>query len=421
MDKLIIEGPTRLSGEVSIEGSKNAALPIMAACILTNDKSLIKSVPELSDVFTMCKILRALGVKTNFSNGNLEIDPAGYKGNTAAYSYVSTMRASICILGALLAKQKYAKVSLPGGCIIGPRPINIHIKGLRALGADIIIEHGYVIAKTKGLKGNSMYLGGPFGSSVLATANVMMAATLAKGKTVIEYAACEPEIVDLADFLVKMGAKIKGHRTHTIEIEGVQSLHGATHNIIPDRIEAGTYMIASCAAKGDITIKGAEMEHLRALADKLSEAGASITEKANGDIRVRALRRLKTIDITTLSYPGFPTDLQAQAMALMSISKGIAIITEKIYSERFIHVGELNRMGAQIILEGESAIIHGVKFLSGAEVMASDLRASAALVIGGIVAKGKTTISRIYHLDRGYKDMAKKLSMLGAKIERVKG
>ena len=277
-----------------------------------------------------------------------------------------------------------------------------------------------MIAKTKGLKGNSIYLGGSFGSSVLATANVMMAATLAKGKTIIEYAACEPEIVDLADFLIKMGAKINGHRTHKIEIEGVKCLHGATHNIIPDRIEAGTYMIASCATKGDITIRGAEIEHLRALIDKLSEAGATITMKSNGDIRVRALRRLKTIDVTTLSYPGFPTDLQAQMMALMSISKGIAIITEKIYPERFIHVGELNRMGANITLEGESAIIHGVNSLSGAEVMASDLRASAALVIGGMVAKGKTTISRIYHLDRGYKNMEKKLSMLGARIERAK-
>jgi UDP-N-acetylglucosamine 1-carboxyvinyltransferase len=421
MDKLIIEGPTRLSGEVIIEGSKNAALPIIAASILSDEKSVIKGVPELSDVFTMCKILRALGVKTNFSNRVLEIDPSGYKGNTAAYSYVSTMRASICVLGPLLAKQRYAKVSLPGGCVIGPRPINIHIKGLKALGADITIEHGYVIARTKGLKGSSIYLGGPFGSSVLATANVMMAAVLAKGKTIIEYAACEPEIVDLADFLIKMGANIKGHRTHTIQIEGVKSLHGAVHNVIPDRIEAGTYMIAAAATKGDIIIKSANIEHLRALVDKLTEAGVNITVKHSGDIRVRALRRLNTIDVTTLSYPGFPTDLQAQVMALMSISKGIAIITEKIYPERFIHVGELNRMGAQIILEGESAIIHGAKSLSGAEVMASDLRASAALVIGGMISKGKTTISRIYHLDRGYKDMEKKLSMLGAKIERVKG
>ncbi|MDD5504965.1 MAG: UDP-N-acetylglucosamine 1-carboxyvinyltransferase [Candidatus Omnitrophica bacterium] len=420
MDKLIIEGPTRLSGEVRVDGSKNAALPIMAACILSNEKSLIKGVPQLSDVFTMCKILRALGVKTNFCDGVLEIDPAGYKGNTAAYSYVSTMRASICILGALLAKQKYAKVSLPGGCVIGPRPINIHIKGLRALGADITIEHGYVIAQTKGLRGSPVYLGGSFGSSVLATANVMMAATLAKGRTIIEYAACEPEIVDLANFLIKMGARIKGHNTHTIEIEGVKCLRGAEHTVIPDRIEAGTYMIASCASRGDIIIKGANIGHLRALTDKLSEAGAVINAKANGDIRVRAQRRLKTIDVTALSYPGFPTDLQAQMMALMSVSKGIAIITEKIYPERFMHVGELNRMGAHILLEGESAIIHGVKCLSGAEVMASDLRASAALVIGGLVARGKTTISRIYHLDRGYGNMEKKLSSLGAKIMRVK-
>jgi UDP-N-acetylglucosamine 1-carboxyvinyltransferase len=420
MDKLIVEGPVRLSGDVSIDGSKNAALPIMAACLLADGKSFIKGVPELSDVFTMCKILRAFGLKVRFANGDIEIDPAGYKGNTAAYSYVSTMRASICVLGPLIAKQRYAKVSLPGGCIIGPRPINIHIKGLKALGADIEIEHGYVIAKAKNLRGRSLYLGGPFGSSVLATANVMMAATLAKGKTIIEYAACEPEIVDLAEFLIKMGAKIKGHNTHTIEIEGVESLSGATHRIIPDRIEAGTYMIAACATKGDVTIKEAHIRHLNALVDKLVEAGAIINEKSNGDIRVRAGRRFKSTDITTLSYPGFPTDLQAQIMALTCVSNGISIITEKIYPERFIHVGELNRMGAHVILEGESAIIHGVKMLSGAEVMASDLRASAALVIGAMVARGKTVISRIYHLDRGYKNMEKKLMMLGAKIQRVK-
>ncbi len=420
MDKLIIEGPTRLSGDVRIDGAKNAALPIMAACLLTEGKSVIKGVPQLSDVYTMCKILRIVGAKVNFSDGTLEITPGAYTGNTADYSYVSTMRASICILGPLLVRQLYAKVSLPGGCIIGPRPINIHTKGLSALGADIKVEHGYLIAKTRGLKGNTVYLGGPFGSSVLATANVMMAATLAKGKTIIEYAACEPEIVDLAEFLIKMGAKIKGHRTHTIEIEGVKRLHGATHKIIPDRIEAATYMIAACATKGDITIKGASINHLRALIDVLIEAGAVITKKPKGAIRVRASRRLNTIGLATLPYPGFPTDLQAQMMALMAISKGIAIITEKIYPERFMHVGELNRMGAQISLEGDSAIIRGVKNLSGAEVMASDLRASAALVIGGLVAKGETTISRIYHLDRGYKDMEKKLSLLGAKIKRVK-
>ena len=420
MDKLIIEGPTRLSGDVRIDGAKNAALPIMAACLLSEGKSVIKGVPQLSDVYTMCKILRVVGAKVNFSDGTLEISPGAYTGNTAAYSYVSTMRASICILGPLLVRQLYAKVSLPGGCIIGPRPINIHTKGLSALGADIKVEHGYLIAKTRGLKGNTVYLGGTFGSSVLATANVMMAATLAKGKTTIEYAACEPEIVDLAEFLIKMGAKIKGHRTHTIEIEGVKRLRGATHKIIPDRIEAATYMIAACATKGDITVRGANINHLRALIDILTEAGAVITKKPNSAIRVRASRRLNTIGLATLPYPGFPTDLQAQLMALMAISHGIAIITEKIYPERFMHVGELNRMGAQISLEGDSAIIRGVKNLSGAEVMASDLRASAALVIGGLIAKGKTTISRIYHLDRGYKDMEKKLSLLGAKIKRVK-
>ena len=420
MDKLIIEGPTRLSGDVRIDGAKNAALPIMVACLLSEGKSVIKGVPQLSDVYTMCKILRVVGAKVNFSDGTLEISPGAYTGNTAAYSYVSTMRASICILGPLLVRQLYAKVSLPGGCIIGPRPINIHTKGLSALGADIKVEHGYLIAKTRGLKGNTIYLGGTFGSSVLATANVMMAATLAKGKTIIEYAACEPEIVDLAEFLIKMGAKIKGHRTHTIEIEGVKRLRGATHKIIPDRIEAATYMIAACATKGDITVRGANINHLRALIDILTEAGAVITKKPNSAIRVRASRRLNTIGLATLPYPGFPTDLQAQLMALMAVSNGIAIITEKIYPERFMHVGELNRMGAQISLEGDSAIIRGVKNLSGAEVMASDLRASAALVIGGLIAKGKTTISRIYHLDRGYKDMEKKLSLLGAKIKRVK-
>jgi len=420
MDKLVIEGPTRIKGEVVISGSKNASLPIMAASLLSDGKSLIKGVPALRDVTTMIKILKALGVKVASSGNNIEIDPNNYKGNVAAYECVSTMRASICVLGPLLAKHKYAKVSLPGGCVIGPRPINIHLKGLRALGAEIEVEHGYLIAKTKGLKGATIYLGGPFGSSVLATANVMMAATLAKGKTIIEHAACEPEVVDLAEFLIKMGAKIKGHKTQTIEIEGVKSLHGAEHKVIPDRIEAGTFILAACATKGDVLIKGAQVAHLRALLDTLREAGALITIKPDKSIRVRAARRLNPVDITTLTYPGFPTDLQAQMMALMSVAKGITIITEKIYPERFMHIGELNRMGAEISLEGASAIINGVSSLSGAEVMASDLRASAALVIGALIANGKTEISRIYHLDRGYKDMEKKLSKLGAKIKRVK-
>jgi len=420
MDRLRIEGPNRLIGEVEIDGSKNASLPIMAAALLSDEKSTITNVPELSDVFTMIKILKALGVKVNFQDGILEIEPKKYKGDTALYKYVSTMRASICVLGPLLAKLKRAKVSLPGGCIIGPRPINLHVKGMRALGADIKVEHGYLLAKTKGLRGASIYLGGAFGSSVLATANVMLAATLAKGKTTIEHAAAEPEIVDLAEFLIKMGAKIRGQRTHTIEIEGVKSLSGAKHSVISDRIEAGTYMVAACATKGDVVIKNVNIEYLGSLIDKLRQAGATITAKSGNSIRVKASRSLKSVDITTLPFPGFPTDLQAQVMAAMSIAKGITIITEKIYPERFIHISELNRMGAQISLEGESAIIQGVKDLSGAEVMASDLRASAALVIGGLAAKGKTEISRIYHLDRGYKNMEKKMSKLGAKIKRIK-
>jgi UDP-N-acetylglucosamine 1-carboxyvinyltransferase len=330
------------------------------------------------------------------------------------------MRASVCVLGPLLAKQRFAKVSLPGGCVIGPRPINLHIKGIKALGADVKVEHGYLIAKTKGLRGNSIYLAGTFGSSVLATANVMTAAALAKGKTVIEHAACEPEVVDLGEFLIKMGAKIKGLRTHTIEIEGVKSLHGAQHTVISDRIEAGTYITAACATRGDVTVKGADITHLDALIDRLTEAGAVITTKPNGAIRARAPYRLRAVDVTTLPYPGFPTDLQAQMMALMSIAKGISIITEKIYPERFMHIGELNRMGADIILESESGIVKGVKGLSGAEIMASDLRASAALVIGGLIGKGKTEIARIYHLDRGYKNMEEKLQKLGARIKRIK-
>jgi UDP-N-acetylglucosamine 1-carboxyvinyltransferase len=420
MDKLIIDGPCRLLGDVHIDGSKNATLPIMAACLLSDSKSVIKNAPPLSDVFTMVKILRSLGTKVEFSGGVIEIDPAGYKGDTAPYKYVSTMRASICLLGPLLAKQKCSRVSFPGGCVIGPRPVDLHIKGIRALGAEIKVEHGYIIARSKQLKGAAVYLGGAFGSSVLATANVMMAATLAKGKTLIENAASEPEVVDLAEFLIKMGAKIKGHRTHTIEIEGVKTLHGAEHGVIADRIEAGTYMIAACATRGDITLKGANIHHLGALVDKLSDVGVVITHKPHAAIRIRAPHTLKAVDVTTLPYPGFPTDLQAQMMALMCTARGISIITEKIYPERFIHISELNRMGAQISLEGESAIVKGVKALSGAPLMASDLRASAALVIGGLVAKGATEITRVYHLDRGYHNMDVKLSKLGAKIRRVK-
>jgi len=419
MDKLVIEGGNRLSGTVQISGAKNAALPILAATLLTEDKCVIKNIPPLRDVHTMVKILRSLGVKVQMHDSQITTLSDGYKGFTAPYKLVSTMRASICVLGPLLAKRKKAYVSLPGGCVIGPRPIDLHLKGLLGIGAKIKIEHGYIVATGKKLRGARIYLGGPFGSSVLATANLMMAATLTPGLTIIENAACEPEIVDLANFLVKMGAKIKGQKTHTIEIEGVKKLHGAEHSIINDRIEAGTYILAAAITRGEVTIKGACIGHLGALIDKLKDIGV-IIEHAGDTASVKADRKLKAIDITTLPFPGFPTDLQAQMMAIMCVADGISVLTEKIYPERFMHISELNRMGAQVMKEGSSGIIKGVPRLSGAPVMASDLRASAALVLAGLVASGRTDISRVYHLDRGYDRMEKKLSQLGAKIWREK-
>ncbi len=419
MDNFIVEGGVKLKGTVELSGAKNAALPILAATLLTDSKCVIKNVPPLRDVYTMLRIMRFMGVKVDMEDGVVTIIPRGYSNHKAPYKFVSTMRASICVLGPILAKLKRAEVSMPGGCVIGLRPIDLHIKGLRAIGSDIKIEHGYIVASTKQLKGSRVYLGGNFGSSVLATANLMMASTLAKGKTIIESAACEPEITDLANFLIKMGAKIKGHGTPIIEIDGVKSLHGAEHSVIYDRIEAGTFMIASAITGGDITIKHARIDHLGALVDKLETVGIKITKVKDG-LRVRKTRSLRPVDVTTLPYPGFPTDMQAQMMALMSITKGISVIIEKIYPERFMHVSELSRTGAQIMLEGSRAIIKGVVKLSGAPVMASDLRASAALVLAGLVAKGRTEISRIYHLDRGYHNLEEKLGKLGAKIKREK-
>jgi UDP-N-acetylglucosamine 1-carboxyvinyltransferase len=419
MDKLVIEGGKRLSGTVQLSGAKNAALPILAATLLTDQKSVISNVPPLRDVQTMIKIMRSLGVKVQMQGDQVTVCPADYNGFTAPYRLVSTMRASIFVLGPLLVKKVVARVSLPGGCVIGPRPIDLHLKGLSNLGANIKIDHGYVIAEGKKLRGSRIYLGGPFGSSVLATANVMMAATHTPGKTVIENAACEPELVDLAMFLVKMGAKIRGQKTHTIEIEGVDRLQGAEHRVINDRIEAGTYILACAITRGEITVKGACIGHLGALIDRLNDIGVE-TRNVGDSIFVKAGRNLRPADITTLSFPGFPTDLQAQMMALMCVCPGISVITEKIYPERFMHISELNRMGAQIMKEGSSAIIKGVLRLSGAPVMASDLRASAALVLAGLVANGQTDISRVYHLDRGYERMEEKLSKLGATVYRVK-
>ncbi|MDD5128281.1 MAG: UDP-N-acetylglucosamine 1-carboxyvinyltransferase [Candidatus Omnitrophica bacterium] len=419
MDKLVIEGGARLKGEVTISGAKNAVLPILAASLLTDEPCVIKGVPNLRDTNSMLKILRALGKVAELDKGRVSIC-AGKTGNyIAEYKLVSTMRASFCVLGPLLGKLKKAKVSLPGGCVIGVRPVDLHLKGIKALGADISIDSGYVIAKTNKLKGAYVYLGGVYGSSVLATDNVMMAAVLANGKTVIESAACEPEVADLAEFLIKMGAKIKGHGTPVIEIEGVKHLHGATHSIIPDRIEAGTLILASLVTGGDILIKNVQYQHLGSLLDKLHEAGAQI-ERGDGSLRVKGNKRLKSVNITTLPYPGFPTDMQAQMMSLMSVTPGISVITEKIYPDRFMHVSELNRMGAHIQREGPHAIVEGVKILSGAPVMASDLRASACLVLAGLAARGKTSISRIYHLERGYENIEEKLINLGAKVWREK-
>lgn len=419
MDKLIIEGGVKLKGEVTISGAKNSVLPILAATLLTDDACIIKGVPDLRDTNTMLRILRSLGKNVEFDKGEVVVSWAKNTNFVADYKLVSTMRASFCVLGPLLAKLKKAKVSLPGGCIIGVRPVDLHIKGLKSLNAEINIESGYVMAKAKRLQGAHIYLGGVNGPSVLATDNVMMAACLAKGKTIIESAACEPEVYDLAEFLIKMGATIKGHGTPTIEIEGVKQLHGAEHRIIPDRIEAGTFMLASLITKGDILIKNVYPRHLGAVIDKLDEFGAGLIKTEN-TIRVNLRKKIKPINVTTLPYPGFPTDMQAQIMSLMSVTPGISVITEKIYPDRFMHVSELNRMGANIQREGPHAIISGVKRLSGAPVMASDLRASASLLLAGLIAEGKTSISRIYHLERGYENIENKFISLGAKIWREK-
>ncbi len=418
MDKIVINGGRKLRGEVEISGAKNSALPILAAALLAEEESIIENVPDLRDIQTMLKLLRALGCKVQYDKGKVAIKPGKSLSPIAPYKLVSTMRASICVLGPLLARMGHAEVSVPGGCVIGPRPIDLHIKGMQALGAKTNIEHGYVKAQVaKKLRGSDIFLGGAFGSSVLATGNVMMAATLAQGATQIENAACEPEVVDLARFLKKMGARIEGEGSPIINIEGVKKLHGARYSVIPDRIETGTYIFAAAMTGGDVLIKKTEPSHQNAVIDKLKQAGIKI-DKTKTAIRVRRNGKLKAVDVTTLPYPGFPTDLQAQMMALMAVTPGISVITEKIYPDRFMHVSELNRMGSKIFMEGASAIIHGVKQLSGAPVMASDLRASAALVIAGLVAEGKTEVHRVYHLDRGYENLEKKFCAIGASIHR---
>jgi UDP-N-acetylglucosamine 1-carboxyvinyltransferase len=418
MDSFLIKGGVPLHGTVEISGSKNAALPIMAATLLTDEPCVIRRVPDLSDTRYMVKILQSLGAKASLENGTLTVHAKKICGY-ADYELVRKMRGSICIAGPLLARLRQARISLPGGCIIGARPINLHLKGFASLGAKIKIEGGYVDASAKKMTGATMFLGGRAGSTVLGTANIMMAAVLAEGVTVIESAACEPEVVDLANFLSAMGAHISGAGSPTITITGVKKLHGAEHEVIPDRIEAATFVMAAAATDGEVTIKGARAEHLRAVFDKLHEANVAV-ERCGADLVVKRNKgKLKPVDVTTLPYSGYPTDAQAQIMSLLTLAPGISIVTERIFESRFMHVSELARLGADIEIEGPSAIIKGGKPLSGAPVMASDLRASAALVIAGLAAKGSTQVNRIYHLDRGYEKMDAKLKKLGARIQRV--
>ena len=419
MDSFLIKGGTPLHGEVTISGSKNAVLPLMAATLLTADTCVIRNVPDLSDVRFMGKILESLGAEVKFADGTLTIRAAKLKG-FGDYELIRKMRGSICILGPLLARLREASVSLPGGCVIGTRPIDLHLKGLKALGAKLDIANGYINAKTKRLVGTMLFLGGRAGPTVLGTANIMMAATLAEGVTVIESAACEPEVCDVANFLVSMGAKITGIGSPTLTITGVDRLHGTDYEVIPDRIEACTFLCAAAATKGEVLVHGARPEHFAAVLDKLREAGVKVERKAGG-LLVKSTARIKPTDVTTLPYAGFPTDVQAQFMALMCLAPGISVITERIFESRFMHVAEMARLGAEISIEGPSAIVKGGRPLSGAPVMASDLRASAALVIAGLAAKGETQVHRIYHLDRGYERMEEKLRKLGARIERVEG
>jgi len=419
MDKILIEGGFRLQGEVSISGSKNAGLPLLAASLLTDEKIRLRNVPNLLDISHMMLLLKELGLHgQRLDDGTIEITPEREETFEAPYDIVRKMRASVCVLGPLLAKRKRAKVSLPGGCVIGLRPIDLHLKGLAALGAKIEIEHGYIVAQAQRLRGTDIFLGGPFGSTVLGTANVMMAAVLAEGTTLIESAACEPEIADLAALLDKMGARISGIGTPRLVIEGVRSLKGAEHSVIPDRIEAGTFMIAAALTGGEVVLRGARADHLGAVIDKLRQVNVGVTRERQL-CRVSSNGAVRSTDVTTHAYPGFPTDLQAQMMALLSVANGISVITEKIYPDRYMHIAELNRMGARIRKEGQTAIIEGVRSLSGAPVMASDLRASAALILAGLVARGTTTINRVYHIDRGYEGIEKKFASLGARIKRV--
>jgi len=421
MDIFKITGPVQLKGTITVNGSKNASLPIMAAAILASGKSELNNVPSLSDISVCAELLEQLGCKVRRDeSGKVTIDANVIDNPVGDYEIVRQMRAGICILGPLLARCRKAKVSMPGGCAIGYRPVDIHLRGLRELGADIRIENGYIIAEApKGLIGKEIFLGGPFGSTVLGTANILMAATMAKGVTVIESAACEPEITDLANCLRKMGAKIKGIGSPRLVVKGVKTLKPFEHTVIPDRIEAGTFMVAAAITAGELNIQGCRLNDLMAVVDKLRNIGVTIEKNGNGCIATRT-GPMKTAQITTQPYPGFPTDMQAQFMALLSLAEGNSVIIEKIFPDRFMHIAELNRMAANLHKEGSTIIVTSVKKLIAAPVMASDLRASAALVLAALAAEGTTTINRVYHIDRGYERIEQRLNPVGAKIVREK-
>lgn len=416
MDKILVRGGKPLQGEVQVRGAKNAALPLMAASILAHEPVVLHNIPCLHDIFSMDKLLSAMGLRIDFTGQSMTIDARPFDCAEAPYELVRKMRASFFVLGPMLARAGRAKVSLPGGCAIGTRPVDIHLKGLEQLGANITIEDGYVVAEGR-LKGADIAMDFP---SVGATENLMMAATLADGVTRLTNVAREPEIVDLANLLNVMGARISGAGTDLITILGVPQLGGATHSVLPDRIEAGTFLAAAVATRGDVTVNNAHAEHLPVFLDKLEEAGAEVEIRQNA-IRVSARNGIKAVDITTLPFPGFATDLQAQMMSLLCCADGASRIKETVFENRFMQAAELIRMGAHIDLDGNTAIVRGVPRLSGAPVMASDLRASAALVIAGLMAeKGETAISRVYHIDRGYERIEERLASLGADIKRVR-
>ncbi|MDR6121037.1 UDP-N-acetylglucosamine 1-carboxyvinyltransferase [Neobacillus drentensis] len=418
MEKIIVRGGQRLTGTVKVEGAKNAVLPVIAATLLASDgKSVIRDVPTLSDVYTINEVLRNLNAEVVFENNTVVVDASRELKVEAPFEYVRKMRASVLVMGSLLARNGRARVALPGGCAIGSRPIDQHLKGFEAMGATVKVGNGFIEAETEGrLKGAKIYLDFP---SVGATENIMMAATLAQGTTIIENVAKEPEIVDLANFLNKMGAKVRGAGTGTLRIEGVDVLFGADHNIIPDRIEAGTFMVAAAITGGNVLVKGAVPEHLSSLIAKMEEMGVEISEEMDG-VRVIGPDKLKAVDIKTMPHPGFPTDMQSQMMALLLRAEGTSMITETVFENRFMHVEEFRRMNADIKIEGRSVILNGPSNLQGAEVSATDLRAAAALILTGLVSDGVTRVTELKHLDRGYVDFHGKLAGLGADIERVK-